>query len=71
MAIYLSKRIDYNNFTIKKGLYILSAVPNHFSYLAKKISLQNLTIKKGLWEAQSIPNYFVYRSRKIWRVRKV
>ena len=70
MAVYLSKKINYADFTIKRGLWVAQSIPNYFSYLAKKVDLNNLTIKRSFWVAQSIPNYFVYLSRRIWRIRK-
>jgi len=71
MAVYFSKKIDYGDFTIKKGLWIAQSIPNYFSYLAKKIKFEDFTVKKSLWVAQSIPNYFVYLSRRVWRIKKV
>ena len=70
MAVYFGKKINYEDFIIKRSLYVQNVVTNYFSYLAKKIKLENFTIKKSFWIAQSIPNYFVYRSRKVWRVKK-
>jgi hypothetical protein len=71
MAVYLSKKINYEDLTIKRGLYVLTAVPNYFTYLSKKITLDEFKIKKGLQVSPSIPPYFVYLSRKVWRVKKV